>query len=65
MGPTTFRSRPRTIEAVHFEHGGTYKVFGTLVEVRNDTYAFMQDGHLMTVPGDKFRRDWEPWSVGV
>lgn len=60
MEPVTFRSRPQTIEAIYIEHAGTYDIFGTKVEVKADTYAFMQDGHLMTVTGDKFRTNWEP-----
>lgn len=57
--PKTYRSKPREVEAVHFEKAGTYEAFGTLIQVEADTYAYMQDGHLMTFTGDKFRAMWE------
>ena len=57
--PKTYHSKPRTIKAVYLEKGGTYRVFGTLIEVKADTYAYMQDGHLMTVAGGLFRANWE------
>lgn len=63
METKTYRSRPRTIEAVHIEEGGTYDIFGTKVELKSDTYAYMQDGHLMTMTGDRFRDLWDPESV--
>lgn len=58
---TYYCSKPRTIEAVHFEEAGTYEVFDTKIEIREkDSYAYMQEGHLVTMSGDRFRRFWEP-----
>ena len=59
LKPAVYRNKPQTIEAIYFEHKGTYDVFGTKVEMGADMYAFMQDGHLMTMKGKTFRAFWE------
>jgi hypothetical protein len=59
METKTYKSRPKTIEAVYLEKRGTYDVFNTKIEVPDDTYAYLDDGHVMTVRGDKFRVSWE------
>jgi hypothetical protein len=59
MEAKKYLSRPRTIEAVYFEKKGTYDVFNTKIEVSDDTYAYLDGGHVMTVRGDKFRASWE------
>jgi len=49
---------PETIEAYYFETGGTYEVFGTKIEVRDDTYVYLRGRNVMTVRGEEFRKKW-------
>ncbi len=59
MEARTYQALPKRIEAVYFEKKGTYDVFNTKIEVPDDTYVYLDGGHVMTVRGDRFRASWE------
>lgn len=62
---STYQLKPKTIQAVHFEKAGTYKIEGYSMKIDDDdTYVVKTVTGYETRRGDHFRTHWDPSDAG-